>query len=153
MGSPGPKPLKHQRRKSLVDKVGRVVELADTQVLGACAARRAGSSPASPSACPANGRETSMTPALAPSFASLKDLTRIIQRAEGFHPVVAALKNGHGATVDGAWGSSNALVAAALGLHAPRTLLVVIAHPGDLDAWIGDLATFSGLRPTVFPAW
>ena len=69
---------------------------------------------------------------------SLKDLTRLIQRAEGFHPLVAALKNGHGAT---------------LGLHAPSTLLIVVAHPRDLDAWLEDVAGFAGVRPAVFPAW
>lgn len=84
---------------------------------------------------------------------SLKDLTRIVQTADGFHPVVAALKNGHGAVIDGAWGSSSALAAAALGLHAPRTLLVVIAHPRDVDAWVEDLASFSGVWPVIFPAW
>src|SRR2546428_13742758 len=88
-----------------------------------------------------------------PALAGLKDLTRLIQRTEGFHPLVAALKNGHGATVDGAWGSSAALAAAALGLHAPRTLVVVIAHPRDLDGWADDLASFAGLRPVLFPAW
>jgi transcription-repair coupling factor (superfamily II helicase) len=91
--------------------------------------------------------------ASAPALDSLKDLTRLIQTAEGFHPVVAALKNGHGATVDGAWGSSGALTAAALGLHAPHTLLVVLAHPRDVDGWIGDLAGFGGATPVVFPAW
>src|SRR6516225_8430971 len=84
---------------------------------------------------------------------SLKDLTRIVQAADGFHPVVAALRNGHGASVDGAWGSSVALVAAALGLHAPQTLLVVIAHPGDVDGWMKDLASFAGMPPSVLPAW
>src|SRR5438552_5335006 len=84
---------------------------------------------------------------------SLKDLTRLVQTAEGFHPLVAALKNGHGATVDGAWGSSSALVAAALGLHTPRTLLVVIPFPRDVDGWTEDLASFAGVRPVVFPAW
>ncbi|HEV3447108.1 MAG TPA: transcription-repair coupling factor [Gemmataceae bacterium] len=84
---------------------------------------------------------------------SLKDVTRLVQKAEGFHPLVAALKNGHGATVDGAWGSSSALVAAALGLHAPRTLLVVIPFPRDVDGWTEDLASFAGTRPVIFPAW
>jgi transcription-repair coupling factor (superfamily II helicase) len=93
------------------------------------------------------------TMALAPKLDSLKDLTRIVQATEGFHPLVAALKNGRGATVDGAWGSSAALVTAALGLHAPRTLLTVIAYPRDLDGWLEDLASFAGLRPVVFPAW
>src|SRR6266478_6161029 len=83
----------------------------------------------------------------------LKDLTLAIQKAEGFPALVAALKNGHGATVDGAWGSSGALATAALGLHAPRTLVAVIAHPADLDGWLEDLASFAGVRPVVFPAW
>src|SRR5437764_678986 len=86
-------------------------------------------------------------------LAGLKDLTRLIQRTEGFHPIVASLKNGHGATVDGAWGSSAALVAAALGLQAPRTILVVLAHPIEVDAWVEDVAGFAGARPVVFPAW
>src|SRR5438105_12950301 len=84
---------------------------------------------------------------------NLKDLTRAVQGAEGFHALVAALKNRHGATVDGAWGSSGSLVAAALGLHAPRTLLVVVAHPRDADGWAEDIASFAGLRPVLFPAW
>ena len=37
--------------------------------------------------------------ALAPLPNNLKDLSRIIQTAEGFHPVVAALKNGRSATI------------------------------------------------------
>src|SRR5262249_60500970 len=36
---------------------------------------------------------------------------------------------------------------------APSTLLVVIAHPRDLDGWEGDLASFRGQRPVLFPAW
>src|SRR5437879_13167244 len=85
-----------------------------------------------------------------PALAGLTDLTRLVQRTEGFHPLVAALKNGHGATVDGAWGSSASLAAAALGLHAPRTLLVVIAHPRDVDAWADGVEAFTGQRPTSF---
>src|SRR5437763_1871083 len=88
-----------------------------------------------------------------PTVDSLKDLTRLVQTTEGFHPVVAALQNGHGATIDGAWGSSAALAASALGLHAPRTLLIVIAHPRDVDGWVEDVASFAGVRPLVFPAW
>jgi transcription-repair coupling factor (superfamily II helicase) len=87
------------------------------------------------------------------SLDSLKDLTRLVQTAEGFHPLVAALQNGHGGTVDGAWGSSSALVTAALGLHAPRTVLVVIAHPREVDGWADDIAGFAGARPVHFPAW
>jgi transcription-repair coupling factor (superfamily II helicase) len=88
-----------------------------------------------------------------PALASLSDLARIMQRAEGFHPLVAALKNGHAATVDGAWHSAASLSVAALGLHAPHMVLVVLAHPRDLDGWSEDLLSFAGMRPLVFPAW
>jgi transcription-repair coupling factor (superfamily II helicase) len=100
-------------------------------------------------------QEKTMPPRTAtpPTLDSLKDLTRLIQTAEGFHPLIAALQNGHSGTIDGAWGSSSALVTAALGLHAPQTVLVVIAHPRDLDGWADDLAGFAGVRPVVFPAW
>ena len=53
---------------------------------------------------------------------SLKDLTLAIQHSAGFHPVIAALRNGGGVSVDGAWNSSAALLAAALALHAPHAL-------------------------------
>ncbi len=83
----------------------------------------------------------------------LKDLTREIQRAQGFGEVLAALKNGRSATVDGAWGSASALAAAALALHAPKTLVIVLAHVGDVDDFRDDVATFAGIVPEVFPAW
>ncbi|HXG10468.1 MAG TPA: transcription-repair coupling factor [Gemmataceae bacterium] len=92
--------------------------------------------------------------ALVPSgLDSLKDLTRLVQTAEGFQSVITALTKGHSATIDGAWGSSAGVAAAALGVHAPRTLLIAIAHPRDLDGWGDDIAGFAGLRPTIFPAW
>ena len=74
----------------------------------------------------------------------LKDLTRQIQRAPGFPEVLAALKNGRSATIDGAWGSAAALASAALGLHAPTTLVIVLAHVGDVDDFRDDVATFAG---------
>ncbi len=85
--------------------------------------------------------------------ADLKDLTRLIQRAPGFPEIIAALRNGKSATVDGAWGSASALIAAALGLHAPSTLVAVLAHVGDVDDFRDDVATFAGVTPEVFPAW
>src|SRR4051794_39897881 len=88
-----------------------------------------------------------------PPARELKELTRLIQKASGFPEVLASLKNGRSATIDGAWGSAGPLAAAGLGLHAPRTLLVVVAHVGDLDDFRDDVATFSGARPEVLPAW
>src|SRR5271155_2214959 len=91
--------------------------------------------------------------ALGTQARGLKDLTRLIQRAQGFPEVLAALKNGRSATIDGAWGSAAALSSAALGLHAPTTLVIVLAHVGDVDDFRDDVATFAGVIPEVFPAW
>ncbi len=90
---------------------------------------------------------------IASPVGGLKDLTRLIQRAPGFPEILAALKNGRSATVNGAWGSAAALVSAGLGLHAPSTLVVVLAHVGDVDDFRDDVATFAGITPEVFPAW
>src|SRR5262245_28838543 len=68
----------------------------------------------------------------------LHDLPKLLQSAEGFAALVEALRGGRAATIDGAWGSSAALAAAALGEHVPRTLLIVLAHPGDIDGWTED---------------
>jgi transcription-repair coupling factor (superfamily II helicase) len=84
---------------------------------------------------------------------SLKDLTRLVQTTEGFHPLVAALQNGHGGNIDGAWGSAAGLAIAAVGLHSSPTLLVVLAHPREVDNWADDVQSFAGVRPTIFPAW
>src|SRR2546430_14565792 len=83
----------------------------------------------------------------------LKELTRQAQRAERFPELLAALKNGHSGTIDGAWGSAGPLASAALGLHAPRTLVIVLAHVGDVDDFRDDVATFAGVVPEVLPAW
>ena len=88
-----------------------------------------------------------------PQLASLRDLPGILEAVEGFPALVAALDRGEAGTVDGAWNSSAALTAATLALKTPQTLLVVLAHPRDVDLWIEDLYSFSGLRSVVFPAW
>jgi transcription-repair coupling factor (superfamily II helicase) len=86
-----------------------------------------------------------------PPVRGLKDITRLIQRAPGFPEALAALKNGRSATIDGAWGSAAALTAAALGLHAPTTLVVVLAHVGDVDDFRDDVATFAGITASSWP--
>jgi transcription-repair coupling factor (superfamily II helicase) len=83
----------------------------------------------------------------------LHELPRWLEGAEGFPALLQALEQGNAATVDGAWNSSSALVAAALGLKAPATLLIVLAHPRDLDSWDEDLVSFGGVRAVTFPAW
>jgi transcription-repair coupling factor (superfamily II helicase) len=84
---------------------------------------------------------------------SLADLPALLQGAEGVPDVVAALRAGRAGTIDGAWGSSAALSAAALAAEAPSTVLVVLAHPGDIEPWANDLSSFTAARPVVFPAF
>ncbi|MBI2826461.1 MAG: transcription-repair coupling factor [Planctomycetia bacterium] len=83
----------------------------------------------------------------------LRELVGRVDAAPGFAEVVASLSAGHGATLDGVWGSSCALVAAALAGHAPATLVVVCAHPGDVDDFVDDLALFTPVESARFPAW
>ena len=101
---------------------------------------------------PAPGSGSTPRPAAAPPGRELRELTRQVQRAPGFPEVLAALKNGRSATIDGAWGSAGPLVAAGLGQHAPRTLVIVLAHVADADDFRDDVATFAGVAPEVFPA-
>jgi transcription-repair coupling factor (superfamily II helicase) len=88
-----------------------------------------------------------------PKLDNLQELTRLTEGVEGFPAVLEALQHGRSATIDGAWGSAAALAAATFARRTPHTLLIVIAHPRDLDAWIEDIHSFAGFRPTVFPAW
>lgn len=92
-------------------------------------------------------------PTLAPAApAALADLARLLSTSEGYAPLAETLRAGRSGAIDGAWGSSAALSIAALANEAPPTLLIVIAHPGDLDAWAGDLRTFVGDQPVIYPA-
>jgi transcription-repair coupling factor (superfamily II helicase) len=84
---------------------------------------------------------------------ALRDLPCWVEALEDFAPILAALDSGQAATIDGAWNSSAALVGATLSLRAPATLLIVLAHPRDLDSWTEDLFSFTGQRPSLFPAW
>ncbi|HEX3152081.1 MAG TPA: transcription-repair coupling factor [Gemmataceae bacterium] len=84
---------------------------------------------------------------------ALTDLPKVLRAAEGFADVSAALGAGRAGTIDGAWGSSAALAAAALASNAAGPVLVVLAHVGDVDPWANDLNSFAGQRPVVFPAY
>ncbi|HEV3342381.1 MAG TPA: DEAD/DEAH box helicase, partial [Pirellulales bacterium] len=76
-----------------------------------------------------------------------------LESTAGFAEVAASLQAGHGATLDGVWGSSCALVAAALLRHAPAALVVVCPQPADIDDFCDDLALFTETRPERLPAW
>src|SRR5688572_4865873 len=83
----------------------------------------------------------------------LLELPARLREQAGFSEVVQSLLDGHGATLDGVWGSSCALVAAALVEAAPQSLVVVCPHQADLDIFADDLALFTSQKPAIFPAW
>jgi transcription-repair coupling factor (superfamily II helicase) len=84
---------------------------------------------------------------------SLTDLPRRLQTVEGWELLRAAVRRGESGTIDGAWGSSAAVAVAALASDAPGPNLVILPSVADLDPWADDLASFTGTRPAVFPAF
>jgi len=83
----------------------------------------------------------------------LRELVGCLEQHEGFAEVVASLKAGHAGTLDGVWGSSCALSAAAFSRHAPTSLVVVCPQIAQTDDFVDDLALFTELTPERFPAW
>jgi transcription-repair coupling factor (superfamily II helicase) len=83
----------------------------------------------------------------------LRELAANLGLHRGFADVVASLQAGHGGTLGGVWGSSRALVAAALARESPGPLVVVAPHPGEIDSIARDLVLFTDLPIAEFPAW
>src|SRR5688572_10491209 len=83
----------------------------------------------------------------------LLTLARRLEQEPGFDDVLAALKAGRAATLDGVRGSSCALIAASLAEHAPAALAVVVPHPADIDEFCDELSLFTARRAEKFPAW
>jgi len=82
----------------------------------------------------------------------LLELVGCIERHEGFDQVVAALSSGREAALEGVWGSSCALVAAALARHSPGPVVVVCPRIEQVDRFIDDLGLFLRTTPERFPA-
>ncbi len=85
----------------------------------------------------------------------LARLTDRLNDDADFVRVVASLQAGHGGTLGGVWGSSRALVAAALAQKAHGPLVLVLPHLSDVAPLYADLANFFADlgRVTQFPAW
>ncbi|HEX2475891.1 MAG TPA: hypothetical protein VHK01_14160, partial [Lacipirellulaceae bacterium] len=83
----------------------------------------------------------------------LRELAAHLNLHRGFADVISSLQAGHGGTLGGVWGSSRALVAAALARSCPGPLVVVAPHPSEIDAIARDLVLFSDMPVAEFPAW
>ncbi len=95
--------------------------------------------------------EATQTSVIAPE--RLLDLPRRLELQDGFDRVLAALREGGRATLDGVWGGSRALVAAALARHCPGSLVVVCPKGDASDRLADDLALFTTAGVERFPAW
>src|SRR6185369_13536775 len=98
-----------------------------------------------------------MTTAALPEVAAaerMRRLERSLWESEGFGEAVAELAAGRPATFDGAWGSSCALLAAALA-HAPsgECVIAVLPTQREADEFTADLELFTEKRPLLYPAW
>lgn len=82
----------------------------------------------------------------------LLDLVGRLAEQDGFAEVVRELQSGHAGTFDGVWGSSCALLAAALMDGCPGPLVVVCPNPDDADDFLDDFGLFSKHTPDRFPA-
>ncbi len=83
----------------------------------------------------------------------LRALARRLDAEKGFDDVLAGLRAGHAATLDGVRGSSCALVTASLAEHCPASLVVVCPHPADIDEFVDEMTLFTSRRVEKFPAW
>ena len=88
-----------------------------------------------------------------PSGASLRRLAEQLGERDDFARVARSLEEGHGGTLGGVWGSSRALVAAALERRCDGVVWVAAPHLADIDSLAADLSLFTEAAVETFPAW
>jgi len=86
--------------------------------------------------------------------ASSANVPQVVAKEAAFAAMAAALENQGAAIAEGLWGSSaRALVAALVGRQPRPVILYCLAHIDDAETTCDELAAFTGLPCTVFPAW
>jgi transcription-repair coupling factor (superfamily II helicase) len=94
-----------------------------------------------------------MTKPIDSQIESMQDLVPVLSRSQGLAAVIAALRSGQSGTIDGAWGGSCALTAATIAESLKSAVLIVLPRLGEIEEFAGDLASFLGRMPEIFPAW
>jgi transcription-repair coupling factor (superfamily II helicase) len=94
-----------------------------------------------------------MTTATPTTTAPLAALAKRARRWSGLADVAAALRQGKPASLDGVWGSSGALVVAALSQETDGPIVVVLPNEKELDAFAADAVSFGVGSHVIFPAW
>ncbi len=84
---------------------------------------------------------------------TLRELGGLLPKQASFAAVLESLKRGQAGAIDGAWGSSAALVAATLAEQTESPLVVVLPRMHDVDEFADDLFQFLGDVPAIFPAY
>lgn len=79
------------------------------------------------------------------------DLTRLLANQTDFMDTVAALQEGQGASIDGVWGSSCALVSAAVSSQGFPVNLIVLPRGKQIDDFVDDLTLFTEQEVFAFP--
>jgi transcription-repair coupling factor (superfamily II helicase) len=82
----------------------------------------------------------------------LRGLAAELELHADFSEVLASLAKGESGTLGGVWGSSRALVAAALAQRCGATLVVVLPHAGDVDPLVADLGLFTSAESVALAA-
>lgn len=83
----------------------------------------------------------------------LPDLITTLRKVESFQAVISAMKRGMSGTIDGAWGSSCALAAAAVAQESPGPLLIILPRISEIEDYAVDLASLTLEPLEIFPAW
>ncbi|MFM7108296.1 MAG: hypothetical protein ACKOZU_06800, partial [Planctomycetaceae bacterium] len=81
----------------------------------------------------------------------LPGLAETLESHRGFAEVVASVRAGHGGSIGGIWGSASALAVAALARAGLETLVVVLPHAAEAEAFLDDLALFSPAPAVLLP--
>ena len=91
----------------------------------------------------------------------LARLADTLEQHSGLADVIDSLREGHGGTIGGTWGSASALTVAAVlaarstgGKAAEEvgTVVVILPHAAESEAFVDDFALFSDLPPLLLPA-
>src|SRR5438034_547064 len=83
----------------------------------------------------------------------VRQLPRTLKNYADFDRAIEALAAGRPASIDGVWGSSCALVAAALAENASGPLVVILPTQREADDIAGDVEFFTGHEPSFYPSW
>jgi transcription-repair coupling factor (superfamily II helicase) len=86
----------------------------------------------------------------------LARLADTLEQHSGFADVVASLRQGHGGTIGGTWGAACALAVAAIARSRDEgtnsTLVVILPHAAEAEAFVDDFSLFDDGSPLLLPA-